>query len=91
MGELALVGDHSTVPLTRISCNTVFSKSQNERKVGTPCSTFFAAQNSYYTEADFEVLIFEVLEFSYLYLSGRIQSSAQHGFYLPNILDVIYR
>ena len=30
MGELALVGDHSTVPLTRISCNTFFSKSQNK-------------------------------------------------------------
>ena len=28
-----------TVPLTRISCNTVFSKSQNARKVGT----FFVA------------------------------------------------
>ena len=37
MGELALVGDHSTVPLTRISCNTVFSKSQNPRKAGTLC------------------------------------------------------
>mgnify|MGYP001333658055 CR=1 FL=1 len=35
MGELALVGDHSTVPLTRVSCNTVFSKSQKTRKVGT--------------------------------------------------------
>ena len=35
MGELALVGDHSTVPLTRISCNTVFSKSQNPRKAGS--------------------------------------------------------
>ena len=35
MGELALVGDHSTVPLTRISCNTVFFKSQKTRKVGT--------------------------------------------------------
>ena len=32
MGELALVGDHSKVPLTRISCNTVFSKSQNAHK-----------------------------------------------------------
>ena len=31
------VGDHSTVPLTRISCNTVFSKSQNARKAGTLC------------------------------------------------------
>ena len=38
MGELALVGDHSTVPLTRISCNTVFSKSQNACKVGTLCT-----------------------------------------------------
>ena len=35
MGELALVGNHSTVPLTQISCNTVFSKSQNARKAGT--------------------------------------------------------
>ena len=33
-----LVGDQSTVPLTRISCNTVFSKSQNARKAGTLCS-----------------------------------------------------
>ena len=37
VGILALVGDHSTVPLTQISCNTIFSKSQNERKVGTLC------------------------------------------------------
>ena len=35
MGELALVGDHSTVPLTRVSCNTGFFKSQNARKAGT--------------------------------------------------------
>ena len=38
MGELALVGDHSTVPLTRVSCNTVFSKSQKTRKAGTLCN-----------------------------------------------------
>ena len=37
VGDLALVGDHSTVPLTRISCNKVFSKSQNVRKAGTLC------------------------------------------------------
>ena len=37
MGELALVGDHSTVPLTRVSCHTVFSKSQKTRKAGTLC------------------------------------------------------
>ena len=37
MGELALVVDHSTVPLTRVSCNTVFSKSQKTRKAGTLC------------------------------------------------------
>ena len=36
-GILALVGDHITVPLTRVSCNTVFSKSQNPRKAGTLC------------------------------------------------------
>ena len=35
---LALVGDHSTVPLERISCNTFFSKSQNARKTGTLCT-----------------------------------------------------
>ena len=38
MGELSLVGDHSTVPLTRISCSMVFSKSQNARKAGTLCT-----------------------------------------------------
>ena len=38
MGELALVGDHSTVPLTRVSGNTVFSKSQKTRKAGTLCT-----------------------------------------------------
>ena len=38
VGELALVGDHSTGPLTRISCNTVFSKSQKTRKAGTLCT-----------------------------------------------------
>ena len=38
VGELVLVGDHSTVPLTRISCNTVFSKSQNPCKAGTLCT-----------------------------------------------------
>ena len=37
-GKLALVGDHSTVPLTRVSCNTVFSKSQKTRKAGTLCT-----------------------------------------------------
>ena len=37
-GILVLVGDHSTVPLTRVSCNTVFSKSQKTRKAGTLCS-----------------------------------------------------
>ena len=41
VGDLVLVGDHITVPLTRISCNTIFSKSQNERKAGTLCSIFF--------------------------------------------------
>ena len=38
VGGLALVGDHSTVPLTRDSCNTVFSKSQKTRKAGTLCT-----------------------------------------------------
>ena len=38
MGELALVGDHSTVPLTRVSCNTIFSKSQIACKLGTLCT-----------------------------------------------------
>ena len=38
MGELALVGDHSTVPLTRVSRNTVFSKSQKTRKARTLCT-----------------------------------------------------
>ena len=38
VGDLALVGDHSTVPLTPISYNTVFSKSQNVRKAGTLCT-----------------------------------------------------
>jgi hypothetical protein len=37
--ELALLGDHSKVPLTRISCNMVFSKSQNGRKTGTLCTS----------------------------------------------------
>ena len=37
VGILALVGDHSTVPLTQVSCNTVFSKSQNACKAGTLC------------------------------------------------------
>ena len=31
----------TTVPLTRISCNTVFSKSQNAHKVGTLCNLFY--------------------------------------------------
>ena len=38
MGGLALVGDHSTVPLTRVSYNMVFSDFQNARKAGTLCS-----------------------------------------------------
>ena len=37
VGDLAVVGDHITVPLTRISCNTVFSKSHNVPKAGTLC------------------------------------------------------
>ena len=40
VGELALVGDHSTVPLTRVSCNTFFSKSQNAQKAETLCTIF---------------------------------------------------
>ena len=38
VGGLAVVGDCSTVPLTQISCNTVFSKSQNARKAETLCN-----------------------------------------------------
>ena len=48
MGELALVGDHSTVPLTRISCNTVFSKSQNARKAGTLSVQVFGLRSPLY-------------------------------------------
>ena len=36
-GIFALVGDSTAVPLTRISCNTVSSKSQYACKVGTLC------------------------------------------------------
>ena len=36
-GTLASVKDHGTVSLTQISCNMVFSKFQNARKVGTLC------------------------------------------------------
>ena len=38
VGNLALVGDQSTVPLTQISCNPVFFKSQNPCKAGTLCN-----------------------------------------------------
>ena len=41
MGELALVGNHSTVPLTQISCNTVPKWNQNARKAGTLCNKYF--------------------------------------------------
>ena len=37
MGGLALVGDHSTVLLTRILCKTIFFKCQNPCKARTPC------------------------------------------------------
>ena len=50
MGELALVGDHSTVPLTRISCNTVFSKSQKTRKAGTLCKQIKPRPNDFVRE-----------------------------------------
>ena len=46
MGELALVRDYSTVPLIPISCNTVFSKSQNARMTGTLC-TFSRGQGTH--------------------------------------------
>ena len=36
-GIFAVVRDPLTVPLVQISCNMVFSKSQNARKVGTLC------------------------------------------------------
>ena len=36
-GIFAVVGDCSTVPLTQISCNTVFSKSQKAPKARTLC------------------------------------------------------
>ena len=58
MGELALVGDHSTVPLTWISCNTVFSKSQNPRKAGTLCTCKWILL--YYFHHDVAVNIFLV-------------------------------
>ena len=45
MGGLALVGDHSTVSLTRVSCNTVFSKSQNARKGGDPLYSISSITN----------------------------------------------
>ena len=45
-GELALVGDHSTVPLTRISCNTVFSKYQNVHKAVTLCIVRYACHHN---------------------------------------------
>ena len=38
--KIALSESISTVPLARISCNTVFSKSQNARKAGTLCNGF---------------------------------------------------
>ena len=33
-----------TVPLTRISCNTVFSKSENAHKEGTSCTNKSACE-----------------------------------------------
>ena len=38
---VTLVGDHSTVPPTRFSCNTVYSMSQNACKAGTLCHSLF--------------------------------------------------
>ena len=35
----------TTVPLTRISCNTVFSKSQNAHKAGTLCNYSFGSSS----------------------------------------------
>ena len=37
VGDFRVSRGISTVPLTQISCNTVFFKSQNARKVGTLC------------------------------------------------------
>ena len=39
VGDFCVSRGLTTVPLTRISCNTVFSKSQNARKAGTLCTS----------------------------------------------------
>ena len=38
VGDFCVSRGPSTVPLTRSSCNTFFSKSQNARKAGTLCN-----------------------------------------------------
>ena len=63
MGELALVGDHSTVPLTRVSCNTVFSKSQKTCKAGTLCTSQGNAQMTSISLKMVEVLIEKACHF----------------------------
>jgi hypothetical protein len=46
VGDFHISRGFTTVPLTRISCNTVFSKSQNERKAGTLCIRLEALSSS---------------------------------------------
>ena len=47
VGDLVVLGDCTTVPLTRISSNTIFSKSQNARKSGTLCNMNISPRDLY--------------------------------------------
>ena len=87
MGELALVGDYSTVPLTRISCNTVFSKSQNARKVGTLCIfSYFCnrqSKNSFFGQKLKISRFFKQSKDSYFSLNKKLN--------LTNVLNFFYQ
>ena len=50
VGDFCVSRGLTTVPLTRISCNTVFSESQNARKAGTHCNQFQSDACTFYVQ-----------------------------------------
>ena len=47
VGDFHISRELSTIPIAQISCNTVFSKSQNARKAGTLCMSAASAGLKY--------------------------------------------
>ena len=94
VGISALVGDHSTVPLTRISCNTIFSKSQNARKVGTLCIfSYFCnrqSKNSFFGQKLKISRFFKQSKDSYFSLNKKINLTNVWNFFTKDISSALF-